>query len=94
MGAPQRETQLGPDGPVGYTETPGEPMIESDGVFFQKVPDLDDFISADGVTVQLDLRDGSRFVLSDAWFSGSGSMDNTTGRMEVKWTGRKGEMVR
>lgn len=92
LGTPQRETAMTPSGPAGYIETPGEPMIEGD-VYFARLQDIKAVVEGDGMTIQLDLDNGTRFILSDAWFAGSGDAVATDGRLSAKWVGKKGEMA-
>lgn len=91
-GPPQRETVMAAEGAVGYLETPGEAFIEGE-IFYARVPDIDALVRSDGVTVQLDLDTGVQFVLAEAWFSGSGEIDNAKGTMAVRWSARGGRIV-
>ena len=95
VGGPEREDADGVNGLAGYIErNAGRPSIEGD-IYAQAIPDISALVRGDGVVIQLDLMDGqgTRIVLTDAWYSGESQVDQMTGKLAAKWSGKRIEVV-
>ncbi len=93
LGADKREGIVGSDGVHGYKITPQIPFIEGE---IAKDADMDmkAFLELDGVTVTLELADGTVVVLRDAWFAGEGSVGTEEHNVSVRFEGKSAEEMK
>lgn len=73
LGNPIREEIEVANGPVGFKERSSTPRIEVTAIKDQTTT-LDDLTSFAGDTINVALRDGSRYTFEDAWSAGDGVM--------------------
>lgn len=88
-----REGKAGASGVAGYTETPRVPSIE--GTFFKTAAvSIDELQAITDATVQVELNDGSIYVLRNAWQAGDIDVDAIAGTFDLKFEGMDGEEIR
>ncbi len=85
LGAPERKTIMGHQGPVGYSEMPTAPMIEgaiTDHGTFNVRQDLFGFVDKPLI---LELQNGKTVFFEQAWFEGDGNTTTEEGEIKVKF---------
>lgn len=88
LGIGKREPIVGADGIHGYKETPQVPFVE--GAITDSVDlDLAAFLSADNVTVTLELANGKTVVFANAWSASEGKVECEEGEVPVRFESRK-----
>lgn len=92
IGVPERTTVYDGNVPVGYTESPREPMIEGEISVTTEV-DLRVFIEDDNMTLTLELENGQVVVLRNAWHAGEGTVNVNEGMMPIKFVGKSCEVT-
>ena len=76
----------GQDGIHGYSEEPTVPFIEGD-VSTMVEGRVEDLTEVTAATVQIDLANGTSYVLREAWFSGDLSINAKDGSYKVRFEG-------
>jgi len=94
LGADLREEIVGADGIHGYKETPQAAYIEG-AVTDREDLDWEKLVTADDVTVTLELNNGKVITLASAWFSGDGTASTEEAELPVKFTSKyKGQELK
>lgn len=88
LGKPKRDAIIGSDGVHGYKETPQVAFIEG-AVTDSDDLDLASLVTADNVTVTLELNNGKVVTLSNAWFASEGSGKTDEGEIAVRFESRR-----
>jgi len=81
----ERETEMGPDGPLGFREKAVEPSIETT-VAVKAGYDVGALGEIDDATVQVETDAGHTYVLANAWCKSVGDMGKD-GRVSVAFAG-------
>lgn len=93
-GMPTRETVYDGANAVGYVERPQEPFVQGD----MTVPaslDVAKLVTADDVTLTLELDNGNVVVLRNAWFAADGTVDVEEGMISgARFVGKSLEVMR
>lgn len=84
LGKPKRDAIIGADGVHGYKETPQVAFIEG-AVTDSDELDLATLVTADNVTVTLELNNGKIITLSRAWFAGDGTASTEEAEIPVRF---------
>ena len=84
LGKPKRDAIIGADGVHGYKETPQVAFIEG-AVTDSDELDLATLVTADNVTVTLELNNGKIITLSRAWFAGDGTASTEEAEIPIRF---------
>lgn len=85
-GAPERESQIGPDGAVGFTLKHKDAQIKGEVLLLKgfAVADLD---ALDDCTVLVEADSGHTYTMANAWLASKGELGD--GKFEVVFAGRR-----
>lgn len=92
LGLPKREPVIGADGVHGYKEVQQTAMIEGSTTDRGDL-NLEELLTAEGVTFTLDLANGKTIALYDAWFAGDGNVTTEEGEVPLKFEGLRAEVL-
>ncbi|MEL6905734.1 MAG: phage tail tube protein [Planctomycetota bacterium] len=92
LGRPMREAVVGTDEVHGFKETPQVAFIEGATTDAADL-DLEALVTADDLTVTLDLANGKTIALFEAWFAGEGSVTTEEGEVALRFEAVRGEQV-
>jgi len=92
LGRPKREAIVGSDGVHGYKETPQVAFIEG-AVTDRSTLDLDALVTVRDATVTLQLANGKRILLANAWYAGEGTVSTEEGEIGVRFEGGSADEV-
>lgn len=93
LGREKRESIVGADRIHGYKAMPQPAFIEGE-VTDRQTLDLAKLVSADDVTVTLQLANEKVIVLREAFFAGDGTGNTEEGNIAVRWEGASADEVR
>lgn len=87
LGHPSRAAIIGNSSVHGYAETVQAAYIEG-VVTDSRSLDLAAMVTAEDMTVTLELANGKTVTLSEAWFAGEGTVTTGEGEITVRWESR------
>lgn len=87
LGKVERETKMGPDGPLGFIEKPVAPGVEAN---VQAGPGMsqEDLGAIEDATVTVETDTGKTYTLVNAWCTSAGELPSG-GEFKVKFEGMK-----
>lgn len=84
-----KETQMGANGPAGYSEVAQRPYIKGTFFFLDNFP-IEKLSTGTDMTITAELANGKTYVLSQAWKEGESAVSNDDGTVELEFSGMKG----
>lgn len=84
-----KETQMGANGPAGYSEVAQRPYIKGSFFFLNNFP-IEKLSTGVDMTITAELANGKTYVLSQAWKEGEAAISNDDGTVELEFSGMKG----
>lgn len=85
-----KETQMGTNGPGGYSEMAQRPFIKLTAFVPPNFP-LATISSRDDMTITAELANGKVYVLSNAWLEGEATVKNDDGTTDLEFSGMNGQ---
>lgn len=89
LSSTMRETQMGANGPAGFSEMAQRPFIKLTAFFPPNFP-IEKVTESTDLTVTAELANGKTYVLSQAWMEGEGTVSNDDGTTELEFSGMRG----
>lgn len=86
FGSPKRESKIGPNGVQGYKEMPQAPFVEGE---VTDAADLDvkELQALEDATISLDLANGKRPTLRNAWYAADGNIGTDEANIQIRFEG-------
>jgi len=88
LGKPLRAPLVGATGVDGYSQTAQAAFVEGEIRDGENV-DLEALVTANNVTVTLELANGKTLVLANAWYEGEGTGNSQEGNFPVRFVSDK-----
>lgn len=85
-----KETQMGANGPAGYSEMAQRPYIKGSFFFNANFP-IETLAAGNDMTVTAELANGKTYVLSEAWLEGEVPAKNDDGTVDLEFSGMMGQ---
>jgi hypothetical protein len=92
LGRPKREAIVGADRIHGFKETPQVAFIEG-AITDRATLDLNALVTTRDATVTLQLANGKRIALSNAWYAGDGNVSAEEAEIAVRFEGAAAEEI-
>lgn len=88
----KREVIIGPDGVHGYKELPQVSFIEG-AITDSRTLDLKAFQNITNADVLLELANGKKMVLREAWYCADGDVTTEEAEIQLRFEGKGGEEI-
>lgn len=92
LGQAKRDAVVGSDSVHGFVEKPQVAFIEGE-ITDRGTLDLQALVTAQDVTVTLELANGKIIVLRDGWYAAEGTGNSEEGNVEVRFEGKSAQEI-